>query len=84
MFEPRLVGGPFAGHEYKSIKHHSLANDGNPAQRVFQNDEESTMHNIRIGEPPEIDPVRVYLVVGDQDQTLWELALQRAALREMQ
>ncbi len=34
------------------------------------------MHLVRIGHPPEIEPIRIELVIGDHDQSLWETGLE--------
>jgi len=70
MLKPWLIGQPFTSHEDKAVEHHALANNGNVLEGFLEDDEDMAMHPIRIRNPPQVEPVRVYLVVSDQHQAL--------------
>lgn len=57
---------------------HAPANDGDAPQGFFENDVDAAVHAIRVAMPPEVEPVGVDLVVGDQDQALREVGEQVA------
>jgi hypothetical protein len=84
MLKPGLIGLPFPSHEDKPVEHHPLAHNGDILERLFQNDKDTAVHDIRVGDPPQIHPIGIDLVIGDQDHALRELGLQHPILGQMQ
>ncbi len=76
MLQPWFVLYPIACHEYEPIKHHPWAYYRNVLQGFLQDDVYVSMHFIGICYPPKIEPVRVQLMVRNQDQPLRESGLQ--------
>lgn len=62
MVESLLVGGPFAGEEDEAIEHHAGAKDGDVFYGFLEDNVDVAVHGAGVGQPPEVDPVRVDLL----------------------
>ena len=76
--EARLVFDPVAGHEDEAVEHHAGADDGDILEGFFEDDVDVTVHVVCVCYPPQVEPVRVQLVVRDHDQPLGKSGLQAA------
>lgn len=56
-----LVLGPISGKKDEAVEHHAGAEDGNVLQSFLENDKNVTVHAPGVGDPPEVEPVGVYL-----------------------
>lgn len=74
MSHPRLVHRHLTRHENKAIKHHALPDDRYVLQGLLQYDVEESVHlrTVGVAHPPEVQPVRVDLMVGNHDHAFWE------------
>lgn len=70
-----LVGCPLSGHEDEAVELHGWTDDGDPFERLFEDDIDVAVEAGGVGYPPEIQPVGVDLVVGDEDEPVWEFTL---------
>lgn len=62
-----FVVGPFARHEDEAKELQTGAEDGDPFQAVFEHDVDVTRYVGHVGCEPEVGPVGVDLVVGDEN-----------------
>lgn len=76
VLEALLVLCPFPRKEDEAVKHHAGAEDGDVLDGLLEDDVEVAVHLGGVGDPPEVDPVGIYLVVCDQDEALGEQALE--------
>lgn len=65
----RFVYAEFARHEDEAVEHHSWAYDRNLPQRILEHDVDCAMHFAGVGDPPQVEPLGVDLVVGYQDES---------------
>ena len=78
VFQARLVLGPFPTHEDEVVEHHARSNHRNVFQALFQDDVDVAVTGSCVADPPEIGPIGVDLVIGDQDHALGEIAFETA------
>ena len=83
MLEPWLVRLPLASHEDEAVELHTLAKDWNILERFLENNKNAAVHHVGVRKPPQIDPVRIDLVIRDQDKAFWELCLQSPIFRQL-
>jgi hypothetical protein len=62
ILKPLFVGSPFSREEDEAVEHHAGAEDGDVFYRLFEDDVKVAVHSRSVGSPPEVDPVRVYLL----------------------
>ena len=64
--ETFLVFGPFARHEDEAVELHRGTYEGHPFQVFFEDDVDVAVGGwgVGVGDPPEVEPVGVELVVG--------------------
>lgn len=78
MLQARPIFDPVPGHEDEAVEHHARANDGDVLEGFLENDEDVAMHAGGVGDPPEIEPVAVKLVVCYHHHSLREPGFQSA------
>lgn len=66
---------PLAREEDESVELHSETEDGEPLEGFFEDDVDVTVHARGVGNPPEVEPVRVELRIhisaASRVQTWW-------------
>jgi len=76
VLEAHLVLGPLAREEDEAVKHHAGAKDGDVFDGLLENDVQVTVHLGRVGYPPQVYPVSVYLarISNVLRHALWGMA----------
>lgn len=90
VLEARLVFGPIPRQKNEAKELHAPAEDWYPFERLFEDYVNVAMHSIGVCDPPQVEPVSVYLsgvslhtwlevwsiylMVRDQNQPLWKVA----------
>lgn len=78
MLQTGLVFCPFPAHEDEVVEHHARANQGNVFQTLFQDDVDVAMTSSCVADPPQVSPIGIDLVVGNQDEAFREVAFETA------
>lgn len=75
-----LVLGPLASHENEAVELHSGTDNRHPFEALLEDDVDVAMHGrrVRVGDPPEVKPVSVDLVVGQKNDSIREIDTKRA------
>lgn len=81
MLHARPVLDPIPSQEDEAIEHHPGPDHGDVLERFFEDDEDMTVHERRIGNPPKVQPVAVQLMIRNHDQSLRKSRLESAILR---
>jgi hypothetical protein len=80
LLESALVLLPISGQEDEVVELCTPADDWDIPEGLFQDDVDESVHVVSVCDPPEIQPVRVELVISHQDHAIREIALQTPVL----
>ena len=73
VLQARLIGCPITRHEDEAIEHHGRTDDGDVLERLFEDDVDAAVLLARVRKPPQVQPLGVYLMVGNHNQAFWEV-----------